>query len=346
MRYAVYIFLSLILVPASAAQLRDLDDGVLPTVWAANTLRPDLLYDAGLGFLPGFEEDTTSSWRYFPLQIGNEWQYELFYPGTGDTSHMGYRVRADTLLEGRTYYALHHCFNDGQLCTSPQSDTYVRFDTTNALVIERLVIGGQPREEWWDEVPCALDAPFGSSQISCTGLGGDPQYFVEGGHDFNLVLPPDTVHGITFKEFDSIEVVMGVVADFGVVSRVYQKTPRPIKTLVYARIDRAAYGTPTFSFPTVSETVWPETSRSTLIYPNPAQFLTTVRFDAPLTGNYTIEVFDVRGRRLLSIGLGTLIPGRAEYRLDLGGLVQGTYIVMVENGGAEQRTTALLHVAR
>lgn len=179
----------------------------------------------------------------------------------------------------------------------------------------------------------------------CTGLGEGVEYFTSGGHNFTLVLPPDKVEGVTYKEFDSIEVVMGVVADFGVVSRMYQKQPRPIETLVFARINGSEYGTPGFSFPTASQAQSPSSSsRGVSIYPNPARSVANIQFDVAETDDYSIEVFDVLGRRTTSIDLGTLSPGRFEQRFDLSAFAQGSYLVRLSTQGGTTSTRTFSHI--
>lgn len=150
MRYVFFLLLALLAVHAGFEQGQRIGDSSVPASLAANSYAPVFMPSADYPARYGAEPDTTSPWRYFPLEIGDQWQYEHFHPKTGDISYEDCQVRTDTLLEGHTYYALRYCFNDGQLRTSSQSDTYVRFDTTNALVIERVVISGQPHERWWD----------------------------------------------------------------------------------------------------------------------------------------------------------------------------------------------------
>jgi hypothetical protein len=70
------------------------------------------------------------------------------------------------------------------------------------------------------------------------------------------------------------------------------------------------------------------------VYPNPYQDEVTITFKVEETTNATLSVYDVVGRKLITI-LDTQIPnGVYNYTKDLGQLEPGVYIVKlsVENG--------------
>jgi hypothetical protein len=284
----------------------------------------------------------TTDWRsYFPLEVGNRWQYFVEYfdpPGAG---HFGYEVVRDTLIEGRLYYAIRTCYEGGSGVPATCSDVStinpffeVRYDTTHSYVAEHIVVGGVPDDIWWDPVPCALDAPFGAP-VECTGpLAEGTRYFVSGGLGYNLVLPPDTVGGVVYKQFDSIPVIMGAVAGFGVVSRYYIKSAPRYEALVYARVGGEEYGTAAFAFPTAAEPEPHSEAFSLRVWPNPARGRATVAFTLQAPSTARLAVYDGLGRAVLARELGTLPAGRHEMALDLSALAPGLYVVRVTAGEA------------
>jgi hypothetical protein len=70
------------------------------------------------------------------------------------------------------------------------------------------------------------------------------------------------------------------------------------------------------------------------VYPNPYQDEVTITFKVKETTNATLSIYDIVGRKLLTI-LDTQIPnGVYNYTKDLGQLAPGIYVVKltVENG--------------
>lgn len=74
----------------------------------------------------------------------------------------------------------------------------------------------------------------------------------------------------------------------------------------------------------------PETYAVLSNYPNPFQDRTTIEIDLPKTQLVRIQVFDVRGRRILDVHDGTLPAGRHRMRVDGGNWPAGVYFAHVE----------------
>lgn len=62
-------------------------------------------------------------------------------------------------------------------------------------------------------------------------------------------------------------------------------------------------------------------------YPNPFTETTTLTYALPTAGTFRLELFDVRGRRVLHIDLEDRAAGRAAYQLDGTDLAAGLYVV-------------------
>ncbi len=68
--------------------------------------------------------------------------------------------------------------------------------------------------------------------------------------------------------------------------------------------------------------------------PNPFAGATTLRYALPEAGTVTVDVYDVLGRRVRSLDLGTQPEGATSLRLDAAGLAAGTYLYQVHLDGA------------
>src|SRR5690554_2785959 len=95
--------------------------------------------------------DTTEPWRYFPLEVGNTWEYL-------DTEGRTLRryIEKDTLIEDRIFFVFvgQNFAPSGQPLAFPIR-RYLRFDTLTAYVMRPSVIGDVPH------IHCPFDLPFG-----------------------------------------------------------------------------------------------------------------------------------------------------------------------------------------
>ena len=218
----------------------------------------------------------TTDWRsYFPMEIGNEWQYRITTPEGGE-GYYGYNIIGDTLVDEEPYFLVKTCYlREPILCTGTDSTLFhqfVRYSPDDALILERYEVQGSPRVGWYERVPCLLDASFESGPTECPEPGRS-EYFIDGGYGYIYVLEPDTLRDVTFKVFDSIPTITGVVGGVGVIYTIDTKNSQNVEELVYARINGEEYGTQEFFFPTVEE---PEPLPSlnvgiTALYPNPVR---------------------------------------------------------------------------
>lgn len=267
--------------------------------------------------------DTTEAERYFPLEVGNVWEYE----GLGLLNHStDYRieVEADTLIGGQRYFLLTH---DALDC-SPCLDRYtVRFDAETGRIVERTSEG---EVAWW-YADCELNAPF-EDETTC----GE----VVGGYEETFELADGSVlEGVTYKVFDSGFELHGYVADVGFVTEAILQMEPGEARLRYARVDGVEYGTP---FPVSAEDdAAPESAVALSLYPNPTRGTTTLTLALDRPQRVTLSVYDVLGRRVLADDLGALPAGEQAHRLDVGALPSGVYILRL-TGEAGARAMARL----
>src|SRR5690606_17938228 len=121
MRLVTTLTLSLLLAPAALAQPCDPADASEPC------------------------PDTTTAHRYFPLEVGNQWQYYQ-PPFEEPATHWSWRIMGETEIGGQTYFELQRCdeAEDGSAdCAAPVP---IRYDAEHAMIVRR----DGAEETWWD----------------------------------------------------------------------------------------------------------------------------------------------------------------------------------------------------
>lgn len=274
------------------------------------------------------EPDTTSPWRYFPLQIGDVWEYAILDLGGNDTGRMFRRyVSGDTLApNGQRYFLLDYAFFNESGFREHGRSVMLRYDTLSARVME-LYDGGV--EGVTSRAPCPFDADF-ESQVECEGP--DKFYFVTGGYDSVLDFEPDTtVTGVPYKTYEGSAELIRYAAGFGEVLYVELKGKDQF-VLEACRVGGEAFGM--LQYPVASEEApaLPEATAMLEAWPNPFREHITVALDLPQAGAARLEVVGVLGRVVRSRDLGALPPGRHEVLLRTADLAAGPYLVSLVAG--------------
>lgn len=284
---------------------------------------------AGTGFLllllapPALaqEPDTTSAWRYFPLQVGNVWEYV----GTGPIpTARDYRltIEADTLIGNTRYYVAGH---DGISCSPCIERSLVRFDPSVGMVVARTNDGQDVR--WW-YAPCPLDTPF-ETEVVCYEGGLINE--VGGGYEETVELADGTVlEGVTYKTFSGSN-LLGYVAGIGFVTKQRLQYEPGGSVLVYARVGGVEYGTP---FEVSAEAAAPVPASALRVYPNPLRGEGVVELTLGEPQHAGLAVYDVLGRRVLRLHEGPLPAGSTSLDLDAGALAPGVYFVRAAGADA------------
>jgi hypothetical protein len=288
--------------------------------------------------------DTTDWRRYFPLAVGNKWQYELskFCGVEGfPACRSGSEIVGSEIMEGTEYFLIRRCTEglDGEVSCGEARP--IRYDEELRTVVVRAEDGMT-----YPYLGLCLALPFGDSiECSIDGENGF-EWYVSGqyGAIFDLGVGPTLVG--TTKGFDSLG---GGVSYFAGIGKTFSQgdASEISESLVYARIDGVEYGTPEFTFPTSSEpeAAQPVVTGITAAFPNPARDAMQTQYTLADPQTVTLELIDLLGRRVRETELGPQPSGAHDLRLDLGGLRPGLYVLRLR-GDAGAKATRRVVVVR
>lgn len=274
--------------------------------------------------------DPTPPWDYYPLDVGNVWEYRSWGPfGGGDWRAT---ITRDTLINDTLYVveATESIPWDGM--PVPYDERPVRYDTSSASVMARRPSG---EEDVWHRVECPLDVPFGS--ITCDGR----PYEVTGSLDTTFVLHGgDAISNVALKQFGPVP-RRSYVAGIGYVE--YDLVFEPgVSTLSYARIRGVEYGTP---FTVAAEGEPGRRTGPTLTASqNPVRGSAWLDLGLDRPASVRLQVFDATGRQLHVLHDGPLPAGTHRLPFDATRLPSGVYVVRA--AGAEGSVSLRLGVLR
>jgi hypothetical protein len=269
--------------------------------------------------------DTTDAWSYYPLAVGNIWEYDGQQMNPYD-----YRVEivGDTLIDGVQYFLEAYSeplSADGARQWRRVGDARaIRFDTSLAMVLARRSDGD---EQVWHPGGCPLDSAFGAI-AECAYTTGT---LVTGGYGQSFTLADGTVlSGVTYKQFEPTLPFYGYVAGLGHVWTDLRFEPW-ITVLAYARIDGVEYGTP---LPTSNdEPPLTAPAANLSVVPNPVTAQSTVHLLLHEPAVVRVAIYDLLGRELIRLHdqgvpiTELTIPARTSM------LASGPYVVRVESAG-------------
>lgn len=290
-------------------------------------MRPLLLLCAALALLfapPAAAQvpDPRDPRGYFPLAVGNEWEYRLDLtrpaspgvPNTSRTEYVRLRVTAGAAgPDGDAFALVDSRYTDAGVLVR-RDTAVVRFDPATASV--RPVAAGPNGTIYGQPVPffaSDLDLLFGDP-------GEGPRLYWRSAGQVELEIPALTGSGapVEAKEFGNFFYGFTAVHGIGFVRGAGGCEPcGPFSefdewTLTFARIGEQTYGTRV-----VAGEAGPPPDTRLNAYPNPTTGPLTLRSASAATA----EVYDVLGRRIRSVALGT------EATLSLAGLPAGVYVV-------------------
>jgi hypothetical protein len=280
--------------------------------------------------------DTTEPWRYFPLEMGNTWEYLT-------TDHLIERryVERDTLIDGKTYFIFNRQYftPDGASASQIVWDPPIRFDTLMAHVMRTTAVGDQPH--YFD---CPFDTPFGSTCHS--PIYGDVA--VSGGYDRLLVFPPpdgaDSVY-TAVKGMSRGVLEYRFAADFGEVFHHCSECGFGwgLRAVRIGGWDGEVYGELLVPPPQVSSEEPPPLERIMLsAWPNPFREHLSISLTVDGSGPAVVALYDLLGREVLRRDLGPLSPGEHTVRLETQTLPAGAYVLRAETGDGGFLTSAVL----
>lgn len=266
--------------------------------------------------------DTTDWRRYFPLSVGNQWQYS--YSGICNNGvnwcQWGREVVGSEAIDGEEYYLIRRCeklIDDAIVCDGPVP---VRYDEKRRTVAARSDEG----QLYAYTAVCDLALPFGS-RVERDCLAGS-EWFVGGRYSPEGSSKEFGVEGTGFR----------YAADIGLME-VDGDGSDGLVELAYARVDGVEYGTPIFAFPVSEESKGnaPVTFGLQAVYPNPTRASVSATYTLDRPRAVTLEVTDVLGRVVRVSDEGARPAGPHEVRLATGSLAAGVYVLRLRGDEAE-----------
>lgn len=277
--------------------------------------------------------DTTSAWRYFPLEQGNVWVYgvrqlETESPCLPCEYAERREVTGAITAGGRDYFEV-SVSRTGTLPDGvPVTETfYVRFDTTAATAF-RLNNPAPPASEFpLDHGGCGLDEAFPSDPdegraIECPG-GASEEGVVFGGYDRPVSIGSSS-YTLTKKAFgyftfglsaSSYAAGVGLLGVSGCEGCEYEAELRS------ALVGGVAYGDPLVS----AEPSAPTEAFVLSAYPSPTEGPVRIAVSLPEPGAITVSVFDVLGRLVYTTE--RIVTGDGQVEFDAAGWPSGLYVV-------------------
>lgn len=277
--------------------------------------------------------DPTAASRYFPLGVGDEWQYEqVAYVSappqairrvvTGDSTVGGvrYAVRVDSRSSGPGMPLVFH------------ARELLRLDPATGRVVV-LAGGGESAQT------CPLGAAFGAL-LDCTPMpgtnGGPDETRVVGalGGTVDVGGTPVAVEAAKgFVEGFGDGGVEGYAAPLGYLGTTGAFCEGCSLQLRFARVGGVEYGRRV-----VASGEWPAGGRVTVAAsPNPTSGRVTVRVSLAEPAAVAVTVFDALGRRVAVLHDGALPSGEQAFTLDTAALPAGVYVVRLAGAAASAR---------
>ena len=287
--------------------------------------------------------DTTSPWRYFPLHVGNVWE---FVDKEADVV-VRHRIVVDTAFSGHRYVHLKEEHfprrSNGSFGVSRVYYSFLRYDTTDQRVRQNHPLAEYERVYRYTR--CALNVSFGAI-VDCAPEGS---WAVGGGYDGILVFGGERPGegADTLRTSVKTFVQLGVGVEYGLgsgIGLVYYAFEGDRWALRYAKIDGVEHGRALVAVASEQEALPAPALGIVSIWPQPVRGRATLRVSLPEAAQATVEVFDLVGRRVAVLLGGPQAAGMHEVSFDAGALPSGLYLVRLSAGG--QVRTERLAVVR
>ncbi|WP_457653153.1 T9SS type A sorting domain-containing protein [Rhodocaloribacter sp.] len=311
MRIACTLFLSLLLTGVAAGQ----DSAVVP--------------------------DTLDWHRYYPLEIGNTWEYG------GLDAHVRMIV-GDTLANGRRYFIRRDSVPAVGTLGPFINTFYLRYDTAGTVVTlpdldADTVAAPLPFDRFRVDFPDLLGhfdmrSAFGDTLYF---RAPDTLFYVQGGYDQQIQVGNEVVEVAALKCFGAEGILLWsgcYAADVGFVrgGNLFGSE------LMYAEVNGVVYGSPIFTA-VETKTEVPEQFGIASIYPNPFSDKAAITYRLLEPSAVTVEVFDALGRRIWWDRTPKRAAGSGRLDLVRQGWPAGTYLVrlITERGAQSVRTVVV-----
>jgi len=265
----------------------------------------------------------TTSLRYFPLENGNLWEYEVYTWsefGSPRTSYKLKTVIGDTLLLNKRYSIVAEKVNSEYI--HPE---YFRIDSSTSIIYKCFILGGEDFDYY------RLNCTYGDTALQYRAA--ESKYFPYrcGGVYDDIYLNQET----TTKTFSYQQGLEGYQYDisYGLGIILMQESDMANGTrwkLIYAKINGEEFGT--------STNIGKENQKFSAEfklkqnYPNPFNSLTNIIFFLPSNDKVVIEVYNTLGQKVETLINKQLNKGNHVVRFNSKNLPSGIYIYRMKAG--------------
>lgn len=282
----------------------------------------------------------TLDWRqYYPLEVGNVWQYH----GVIDISNYiveewyeTWEITGDTLFDTRTYAIMEitcdsifadptYPFFTPTCNRAKRKQVFLRYDEDLANIVERVI--APPGEELWFYYDFHLDAPFESHEPSGQGLGYTYWYAYQ--DQFRMYNSLEWTYA-TVKSISVESAVPGGIFfahGIGFIGRSFSEGGGEHFRLVFARVEGQEYGEAVrLGIGRHDQTA---ERRRIRVHPNPSQgrFVLTYQIESP--GRVEVRLLDVLGREIAAWDLGLKFRATHQESISAERISSGVYLVVV-----------------
>ena len=286
--------------------------------------------------------DTLDWQRYYPLEIGNTWEYGGLnsYVSTivGDTLANGHRyfIGRDSTLAAGTLGPFIHTF-------------YLRYDTAGTVVTLLSLEADTlevplPFDYWRVDFPDFLAHFDMRTAFGDTLYYGAPDtlYYVQGGYNARRQIGYELVEVDGLKCFREQGFSAGWIECYATDIGFVGGGNLWGSDLKYARVGGIEYGSRRSTPVERAAEVPAEVSIET-IYPNPFRGRATVAYRLPKPSSITVEVFSMLGQRIWREGTSVQAAGVGRYELQSRAWSAGLYLVRLttESGAQSVRSVVV-----
>lgn len=265
--------------------------------------------------------------RFYPLSVGDRWQYHSLYHYHSTHQYSYYTVEAvgDTLpANGKRYVILHSSNNNPMIPRYQRVDSLTaqvfKYDTSNGGA-EKLIDSLAASERAWFmsyrakySIELFLNkidsvTKFGEKRERrwhTSFMGDSPGYYYKLTEQF----------GIT-EFFNAISLDDQIVIEY------------TFDTLIYAKIDGKEYGT---LLSVAENEILPQTFSLSQNYPNPFNPSTRIDYELPRSAAVTLSIYDMLGREVSTLVDQQKEAGRYSVTWDASAFTAGVYFARMQTG--------------
>ncbi len=278
--------------------------------------------------------------NYYPLQIGNVWEYQSLGIPPNDLYPQHYytvTVKGDTTLQnGKTYRSI-SCSDNREI-----HPRYQRIDSTTCQVFAFDTSNGGS-EYQIDSLLAQPRSVFAGCRVR--SLGVTIMTYVDSESYFGLKLP--CRHYGTLAGLDGLrDIIYTLAQGVGITSLVDEVYDDPderswgtIDTLVYAKINGKEYGT---LLSVHGNVIDPNTSILHQNYPNPFNPSTIIEYSLSRREHVVLKIFDDLGRQVEVLVDEWQGPGTHTCRFVGSNLPSGAYFYRLEAGSVSETRKLML----